>query len=132
MTAADENRQRSAPELAFRALQGSRDHARDARRGIRAGLAPDPITGSRAAVGTAGSRLERQSWYRGRRDRFRPCTFPTITYRPERRSDRSVSDAQRARLWRRGGLALPPTPGPAFVSTRVQRSGPAGSRCPYI
>ena len=46
--------------LAFRAEQGSRNHARDARRGIRAGLAPDPITGWRAAVGTAGSRLKRQ------------------------------------------------------------------------
>ena len=42
---------------AFHALQGSRHHARDAHCGIRAGLAADPMTGSRAAVGTAGSRL---------------------------------------------------------------------------
>jgi hypothetical protein len=53
------NRWPEAP--AIRAEQGSRNHARDARRGIRAGLAPDPITGWRAAVGAAGSRLMQQS-----------------------------------------------------------------------
>jgi hypothetical protein len=46
----------SVQRLAFRALQGSRHHARHARRGKRAGLAPDPITRSRATIGIAGSR----------------------------------------------------------------------------
>ena len=40
--------------------------ARVARRGIRAGLARDAITGSRATVGTAGSRLLQQSGIGGR------------------------------------------------------------------
>ena len=47
-----------------RALQGGRHHARHAGREIRAGPAPDPIAGSRAAVGTGGSRIKR-SWRRG-------------------------------------------------------------------
>ena len=47
-----------------RAFQGGRHHARHAAREIRAGPAPDPIAGSRATVGTGGSRLKR-SWRRG-------------------------------------------------------------------
>jgi hypothetical protein len=40
-----------------RALQGSRDQARDARRGMRAGLAPDPTTLFESRLRAAGLRL---------------------------------------------------------------------------
>ena len=55
-----------------------------------------------AAPATA-QRLERQSCCRRSRDRFGACSFRTFSQRPERRSDRSVSDARRARLWRGAG-----------------------------
>ena len=47
--------------LPVRALQGSRHHARDDRRGSRAGLACDLIRVPRATVRAAGPRIEQQS-----------------------------------------------------------------------
>jgi hypothetical protein len=84
-----QNQQRDleAGRRGFRALQGSRHHGRDACRKIKAGLGSDPITGSRAAVGTAGSRLERQSGIGGRNGddpearigRDKPTQAPALT-----------------------------------------------------
>jgi hypothetical protein len=60
----DGRRSSTMPE--FRALQGSRHHARHACRGIRVGLVPDPLAVARATVRTAGSRLKRHRPLRGR------------------------------------------------------------------
>ena len=81
----------------FRALQGSRHYARHARRRGRAGLAPGPIAGSRARVGTGGSRRLQQRDVDAARGRFsgegatnaRACRLRILCAAYERRSTRS-------------------------------------------
>jgi hypothetical protein len=100
--------------------RAGRHHARHAGREIRAGPAPDPIAGSRAAVGTGGSRLKR-SWRRG---------SPLRVSEGQSDRDCSVGDNQQyvSAIVRRLGVRTHGEAGAEARAARARRSKMGGGR----